>query len=129
MKQVQGINVDKSYLCSLLCDICCVCITIDYESKTFTTVIKGKCGSEIAVVWSDVEAKCDHVKINDFLNKCYAENVTVFFVPDVPFSDSQIGSMAQALADRAKELTNEFAEELRKDIYNLSKAQIIQASR
>lgn len=128
MKTIKGVDVDKSYLCSLLCDICCVCITIDYERKSFTVSVKDKCSSEISVTWSDIEAKCDYVKINDFLRKCYSENVTVFFVPDIPFSDNQIGSMAQAIADRAKELTNEFAEELRSEVYTLSKAQLYQAA-
>lgn len=129
MKTIKGTEVDISYLCSLLCNICCVCITIDYENKSFTVTVKDKCSSEIVVVWSDVEAKCDRTKINDFLRKCYSESVSVFFIPDVPFSDSEVGSMAQAIADRAKEMTNEYAEVLRSEIYELSRAQIYRASR
>lgn len=129
MNVIRGIDTDRGYLCALLCDICCVCITVDYEKKTFTVVVKGKCSNETAVVWSDEEARCDQVKINDFINKCYAEHVSLFFVPDIPFSDSQVGSMAQAIADRAKELTLKFAEEeLRPEIYNLSFHQIKKAA-
>jgi hypothetical protein len=90
--------------------------------------VKDKCSNEIKIVWSDKEARCDYVKINDFINKAYAENVTLFFIPNVPYTDSQLGSMAQGIADRAKEMTNQFAEELRAEIYTLSKEQITQAA-
>lgn len=129
MNIIRGIDADKGYLCSLLCDICCVCITVDYDKKTFTVVVKDRCSNETYVVWSDEEARCDQVKINDFVNKCYAEDVSLFFVPHMPFSESQLGSMAQSVADRAQELTIEFArKELRPEVYDMALHQIREAA-
>lgn len=128
MKVIRGIDTDKGYLCSLLCDICCVCVTVDYDKKSFTVVVKDKCSNEIKIEWSDREARCDYIKINDFINKAYSEQVTIFFVPNIPYTDSELGSMAQAVGDRAKELTVKFSEELRSEIYTLARHQIEKAS-
>jgi hypothetical protein len=129
MTLIKGVETTKEYFSRKLMDACCAILEIQYDSKKISIIFSDKCGADYTFYWSDKEARQEQGKVNEFIKMVYcAVPVCLSVVPNSPYTEAELGSMAQAIVDLTTDSIHRFEQDLRPSVYQLALAQIRRAA-